>query len=231
MRLGQLSRKLGISTSQIISFLAAKDITIGEDSNTKIEDEHVQWVTKKYAPELIEAVAVTISEEKVQPIVVIEPTTIEVAESIIAEANNESPSSEAEQLRELIKAPKIELSGLKVLGKIEIPEKKKKETTSDAMASEAPSDETERKVNPDRRPNINRREYEERPRKNPVALQREHEEREVEKKRQAELLRAKEKKAQHYQSKVKTHVVTKRIKVKYRWKKYQTHGGENLRNG
>jgi hypothetical protein len=210
MRLGQLSRKLGISTSQIINFLAAKDITIGEDSNTKIEDEHAQWVTQKYAPELIEAVAVTISEEKVQPIVVIEPTTIEVAESIIAEANNESPSSEAEQLPELIKAPKIELSGLKVLGKIEIPEKKKKEIVE---GIENQSAETENKPSLDRRPLPIRREFDNRPRKNPVTLQREKEEREAQMKRKEEMLRAKEKKTFHYQSKVKSQAPPKRIKM------------------
>jgi hypothetical protein len=210
MRLGQLSRKLGISTSQIISFLAAKDITIGEDSNTKIEDEHAQWVTQKYAPELIEAVAATISEEKVQPIMVIEPSIIEVAEPIVVEANNESPSIEIEQLPELIKAPKIELSGLKVLGKIEIPERKKKEIVE---ATENQLTETENKPRPDRRPLPNRKEFDNRPRKNPVTLQREKEEREAEVKRREEMLRAKEKKTFHYQSKIKSQAPPKRIKM------------------
>ncbi len=210
MRLGQLSRKLGISTSQIISFLASKDITIGEDSNTKIEDEHAQWVTKKYAPELIEAVAVTISEEKVQPIVVIEPSTIEVAEPIVTAANNESPSIETEQLPEVIKAPKIELSGLKVLGKIEILEKKKKEIVEGA---ENQLTETESKPNQARRSQPNRREFDNRPRKNPVTLQREKEERETQMKRKEEMLRAKERKAYHYQSKVKSQAAPKRIKM------------------
>lgn len=205
-----MSRKLGISTSQIISFLAARDITIGEDSNTKIEDEHAKWVTQKYAPELVESVAVTISEEKVQPIVVIEPSIIEVAEPIVAVTNNESPSIEAEQLPELIKAPKIELSGLKVLGKIEIPEKKKKEIVE---GIENQSAETENKPSLDRRPLPIRREFDNRPRKNPVTLQREKEEREMEMKRKEEILRAKERKAYHYQSKVKSQAAPKRIKM------------------
>jgi hypothetical protein len=212
MRLGQLSRKLGISTSQIISFLASKDIAIGEDSNTKIEDEHAQWVTQKYAPELVEAVAVTISEEKAQSVEAIEhPMPVKVVEPTpSAEMDNESPLTETEQLPEIIKAQKIELSGLKVLGKIDIPEKKKKETVE---GTENQSVETENKPRPDRRPLPNRREFDNRPRKNPVTLQREKEEREAEIKRKEEMMRAKERKAYHYQSKVKAQAAPKRIKM------------------
>jgi hypothetical protein len=216
MRLGQLSRKLGVSTSQIIDFLASKDIAIGEDSNAKIEDEHANWVTQKYAPQLMEAVTIAISEEKAEPVGIVEsPVPTEAIEAVVVPASiDEQPATDTVLLPiEVIKAPKIELSGLKVLCKIEIPEKKKKETASDAMASGTPIEETERKVQPDRRPSTNRRKYEERPRKNPIALQREREEREAEKRRKEEILRAKQKKAQHYQNKVKGQVATKRIKM------------------
>ncbi len=206
MRLGQLSRKLGIHTSKIVDFLASKDITISEDSNARIEDEYVTWVTQKYAPQLMTEVNTTLSEEKIEPISIQPPVVEEVP------FTEEQPiPSEEPLIPELIKAPKIELSGLKVLGKIEIPEKKKKETTTDHVASEISIAETESKVQPDRRTNTSRREYEERPRKNPIALQRERETREVEKTRQEERLRLKDKKAQHYQSKVKVQVATKRM--------------------
>jgi hypothetical protein len=207
MRLGQLSRKLGVSTSQIISYLASKDIVIGEDSNTKIEDEHANWVTQTYAPHLLTEVATTISEEKTQsaepvkePVEIIESTDISniiTDPTIIAE----------EPLPELIKASKIELSGLKVLGKIELPEKKKKE---DAISET--QQEGEIKIRTDRKP-AGRREHDDRPRKNPIALQREREERETEKRRKEEIIRAKEKKSQHYQNKVKAQVATKRAKM------------------
>jgi hypothetical protein len=211
MRLGQLSRKLGISTSQIISYLASKDIVIGEDSNTKIEDEHANWVTQTYAPHLLTDVAHTISEEKIQttePIA--EPVEIIESESV-SDLIIEPTINANEPLPELIKAPKIELSGLKVLGKIELPEKKKKEGLIEGAASENLPDD-ERKIRSDRKP-AGRKEYEERPRKNPVTIQREREEREAEKRRKEELLRAKEKKAQHYQNKVKIQVASKRIKM------------------
>jgi hypothetical protein len=211
MRLGQLSRKLGISTTEIINFLASKNIAIGEDSNSKIEEEPTAWVIKKYAPELLEIP--TTPEEKPQPIELVEmPVTTEVAESVVVlSAMNEQPTSELESLPEVIKAPKIELSGLKVLGKIEIPEKKKKETSVEDILLEKPIVEVEKKVRTDRRPS--QRDYEEVPRKNPVTLQREREEREAEKRRKEQLLRAKEKKSQHYQNKVKVQVATKRIKM------------------
>lgn len=199
MRLGQLSRKLGIHTSKIIDFLASNDIVINEDSNTRIEDEYVTWITQKYAPQLMAEVSNTLSEEKIEP-TIHTPFVEEVAPT------EEQPVAvEAPPLPELIKAPKIELSGLKVLGKIEIPEKKKA-TTSQEPSESTSSDSTstaERKKNP-------RREFTPRPQNNPVALQREREEREAERKRKEKLQREKEKKTYNYLSRVKTQAPTKK---------------------
>jgi hypothetical protein len=198
MRLGQLSRKLGIHTSKIIDFLASKDIVINEDSNTRIEDEYVTWITQKYAPQLMAEVSNTLSEEKIEPTI----HTPFVEEVVPTE---EQPAAlEAAPLPELIKAPKIELSGLKVLGKIEIPEKKKATTSqepSESTSSDTTS--TERKKNP-------RKEFTPRPQKNPVALQREREEREAERKRKEKLQREKEKKTYNYLSRVKTQAPVKK---------------------
>ncbi|NOS55982.1 MAG: hypothetical protein HOP37_06965 [Cyclobacteriaceae bacterium] len=199
MRLGQLSRKLGIHTSKIIDFLASKDIVINEDSNTRIEDEYVTWITQKYAPQLMAEVSNTLSEEKIEPIIHI-PGVEEVTP-----AEEKPMASETSPLPELIKAPKIELSGLKVLGKIEIPEKKKPATTqeqSEPTISDTTSV-TERKKNP-------RKDFTPRPQKNPVALQREREERETERKRKEKLQREKEKKTYNYLSRVKTQAPTKK---------------------
>jgi hypothetical protein len=199
MRLGQLSRKLGIHTSKIIDFLASKDIVINEDSNTRIEDEYVTWITQKYAPQLMAEVSNTLSEEKIDPII----HTPFVEE--VAPIEEQPTALEAAPLPELIKAPKIELSGLKVLGKIEIPEKKKTATTQE-QSEPTLSDTTsipERKKNP-------RKEFTPRPQKNPVALQREREEREAERKRKEKLQREKEKKTYNYLSRVKTQAPTKK---------------------
>ncbi len=210
MRLGQLARKIGVSTTEIINFLASKDIVIGEDSNAKIEDSHTRWIIQKYAPELLEIPAI-IPEEKSELIAVEVPTPIEMVESIETQSIVDKQSiTEIESLPEVIKAPKIELSGLKVLGKIEIPEKKKKENSLEEITIENTED-FERKTPSNRE--RSQRQYEKPSRKNPIALEREREEREAERRRKEQMLRSKEKKAQHYQSKVKVQVASKRIKM------------------
>ncbi|MCX8490650.1 MAG: hypothetical protein ORN54_06240 [Cyclobacteriaceae bacterium] len=192
MRLGQLSRKLGIHTSKIIDFLASKNIIISEDSNTRIEDEYVTLITQKYAPQLMAEISDTLSAEKIEPI--IHPPSVEE----VTPAEEQPTVLEVAQLPELIKAPKIELSGLKILGKIEIPEKKKA-ASSQGQPESTSGDSTstvERKKNP-------RKEFTQRPQKNPIAVQREKEEREAERKRKEKLQREKEKKTYNYLSRVK----------------------------
>lgn len=200
MRLGQLSRKLGVSTPEIIQFLASRQITISEDSNAKIEDIHAHWVTEKFAPHLIASVEEVMAEEKKE--VAIPDETIPVIETPSTEVTMEEPP-----LPEVIKAPKIELAGLKVLGKIEIPEKKKK--TDESL--EGQPEEKERKPRSER-PRSTSREYQERPRKNPVVLQREREQREAEQKRKELLAKEKEKKTNHYFNRVKPVVPTKKVR-------------------
>lgn len=200
MRLGQLSRKLGVSTPEIIQFLASRQITISEDSNAKIEDIHAHWVTEKFAPHLIASVEEVMAEEKQEVAIPVETTP--VIETPSTEVTIEEPA-----LPEVIKAPKIELAGLKVLGKIEIPEKKKKTDESE----EGSPEEKERKHRSERSRSASR-EYQERPRKNPVALQREREQREAERKRKELLAKEKEKKANHYFNRVKPSTPSKKVK-------------------
>jgi HD-GYP domain-containing protein (c-di-GMP phosphodiesterase class II) len=91
-----------------------------------------------------------------------------------------------------------------VLGKIEIPEKKKATTSQEpSESSSSDTTSTERKKNP-------RKEFTPRPQKNPVALQREREEREAERKRKEKLQREKEKKTYNYLSRVKTQAPAKK---------------------
>jgi hypothetical protein len=200
MRLGQLSRKLGVSTPEIIQFLASRQITISEDSNAKIEDIHAHWVTEKFAPHLIASVEEVMAEEKQEVAIPVE--TIPVIETPSTEVTSEEPA-----LPEVIKAPKIELAGLKVLGKIEIPEKKKKTDGSE----EGSPEEKERKPRSER-PRSASREYQERPSKNPVALQREREQREAERLRKEKLAEEKEKKTNYYLNRVKPATPAKKMK-------------------
>jgi len=191
MRLGQLSRKLGVSTPEIIQFLASRQVTINEDSNAKIDDAHAHWVTEKFAPHLLASVEEVMAEEKQEVAIPVEATP--VIETPKAEISSEEPA-----LPEVIKAPKIELAGLKVLGKIEIPEKKKKTDEN----TEGSPEEKERKPRSER-PRSTSREYQERLRKNPVTLQREREQREAERLRKEKLAEEKEKKTNHYLNRVK----------------------------
>ena len=128
----------------------------------------------------------------------------------------EIPTNEITEEKEveLIKAPKVELSGLKVLGKIDLPEPKKKETTPETVDAE-PSPEIEKQTHQDfRKPYPPRRE---RPnptqRQNPIALQREREAQEARKKRAADVERGKEKRTMHYLKKVNVAQPTKALKI------------------
>lgn len=137
-----------------------------------------------------------------------------------------------------IRAPKIELAGLKVVGKIDLPEPRKKETqiTEDAAKpdgpvsdeSRTPSEEPKTRVDrreegrrnrgegrgqDDRRRSRNNPVREQRPYQNPIAAQREREiedERERQKKKAAE---DKERRTQNYQKRVKHSPPTKAARI------------------
>ena len=53
MRLGQLARKLALRPDEIVEFLSAKNIQIEDNSNTKLEDDHVTLIIKKFAPSML----------------------------------------------------------------------------------------------------------------------------------------------------------------------------------
>lgn len=204
MRLGQLSRKIGISTSEIIKFLTANNITINDDSNTKIEDEYANFVTKKYAPHLLQSMVTTIADEKAEEVKI---------ETLVEEVETDEPKEQVEEsveqlLPEVIKAPKIELSGLKVLGKIDLPEKRKME---EEVATDKEVFATGESIKPERKPQP-RREFVDRPVRNPIAVQREREEREAIKKRKEQTQKEKEKKTYNYLSKVQVKAPIKKAR-------------------
>lgn len=211
MRLGQLSRKLSVRPSDILEFLSTNNIRIENDSNARLDDAVVNLIIQHFAPEQAESNPIDSQPEPDLPDTApTENTTAATAELVAAE----TPAGDQEQVEEVsdgvIKAPKIELSGLKILGKIDLPERKKKETSADAVqpsSFDVPSSENKR---PDRRLG---KEQPDRRRKNPVALQREREALEEEKKRQERVLREKEKKTQNYLRRVKTAAPTKSARI------------------
>ncbi|MEY4930521.1 MAG: hypothetical protein RI909_1245 [Bacteroidota bacterium] len=228
MRLAQLARKLAIRPSQIVDYLAAKQIFPDEGSNARLSDEVTELVVLHFAPDRLNEI-MTVDEKNTEPIslpdpVVEEPVLAPVKEEVIVMAVPSLPEVVEEKIEiEVIKAPKVELSGLKVLGKIELPEPKKK--TAPVVESPEGTAVTEERTEPipvtekrQRRPESRtqaqpRREYTPRSARNPIALQREEQARKEEEKRKARLEREKEKRTQYYLQRVKSGQPTKAAKI------------------
>ncbi|HZX74199.1 MAG TPA: hypothetical protein VFE57_07255 [Cyclobacteriaceae bacterium] len=217
MRLAQLARKLSLRPDQIIEFLAKQNIQIEDGSNTRLEDNHVELIVKKFAPAGFEITPQELRVEEMNtetlPPLIVEAPEIEKPEMKAVERAETAQEIETSlDKTEVIKAPKIELSGLKVLGKIDLPEPKKKELP----ATEPPLDnEGNAESKPQKRINQTRNRdprTNPRPAKNPIALQREREEREAQKKREESRALEKEKRSQHYFNKVKVVAPIKTIK-------------------
>lgn len=218
MRLGQLARKLALRPNEIVEFLAKRSIQIEDGSNTRIEDDHVSLIMNHFAPERMAEMTAELAAEKNPSILEMEvgpEAEKEIKVDDIQPPMADVSSANPEPMVELIKAPKVELSGLKVLGKIELPEPKKKEPQQpESVATDNVVPKEEQKRLEPRKPFVPRKERsEQRPTKNPIALQREREAVEAEKKRRANAEREKEKRTQNYLKKVKTPAPTKAMKI------------------
>lgn len=253
MRLGQLARKLAISPTEIVKFAESNGIAASEGSNTRLADEHIRLVLQQFDPKgtvsltteqtneteaaagepVVKTPATPVAEAQPEPVAEVQP---EPVAEVIAAAE-ESPAAEAGStpeetaLPDVIKAPKVALAGLKVLGKIELPELKKKEQPPAPESTTTPP--AEGTPQPDRRPRPegNRRESREggnrdgkrsnrndnrrgdKPRKNPVALQREREAHEAQLKKEAQAKAEKERRTQYYYNRVKASVPTKPARI------------------
>jgi hypothetical protein len=136
MRLGQLSRKLELSTSKIVTFIEKEfEVTLENHPNTKIDDSFLEKIESEFkveAPEPVKEVIEKVIEvkEEVTPVIEIVKETeeevtpvIEEVKATIIETVVEETLTEEKEV-ELIKAPKPELKQIKVLRKIELPTKK-----------------------------------------------------------------------------------------------------------
>ena len=213
MRLGQLARKLALRPSEIVEFLAENNVQIAEGTNVRMEKDQITLVMKKFVPGWVEAPEtedVEAQEEirRVEPVAEVHVPNEET--ETIAESDTEQPLPPDGD--EVIRAPKIELSGLKVVGKIYLPEPKKKE---EPAQQETTPVEDEKKIDrPETRraTDANRRRHQ-RSEKNPIALQREKEAKEAQKKRLEEQAREKEKRTQNYLKNYKPSSPTKAAKI------------------
>lgn len=218
MRLGQLARRLAISPTEITEFLISNEIPVGDGSNTRLTDDQVRVILQRFAPSLL---IPELEEIKTGTSTVPEVTTAGeetdhkepaamASESLPAEETPHTVTSEeATQTEEVIRAPKKELPGLKVVGKIELPEPKKKELEEPAATpsgdvkaeSESPAEVRKRYSTEKKNGDYSRR-SKSHPVKNSLALRREREARQAEKKKQLEAEREKERRKQNYLKKV-----------------------------
>lgn len=215
MRLGQLARKLSLRPGELVEFLAQNNIYIDEGSNTRLDDVHVNLIQQKYAPDLaFDPVPAPVSEDPTptpEATVAIEERTILKEDDVEKSDEKIGPEEETDHV---IKAPKISLSGLKVLGKIDLPEPKKKEDLPQATQEQSVILQEEKKPLDTARTNTNqKRRQHQRQVKNPIALQRDREAQEEKKKRQEKAEQDKEKRKQNYYKKVKMSPPTKAAKL------------------
>lgn len=132
MRLGQLSRKVNTKPTEILAYIKNEfDVELGTHLNTKVDDTLADKVISKFGKiTQVESVP-TIAElneteivESVSDVDVIEevPTeTVEKIETITEYAEKQDVNPEVIANAPLIKAPKVELSGPTVVGKIDLP--------------------------------------------------------------------------------------------------------------
>lgn len=214
MRLGQLARKLALRPADIVEFLAENNIVIADNANTRLKNEETNLVMKRFVPgwtetadveEVAEPEEETTSAQPVAELVTSEEDTAAQVQEV--DSDQDTPKENAE----IIRAPKIELSGLKVVGKIDLPEPKKKEETSSVETTDSPEVQKERRE--PRRAFDPKRKRPQRSEKNPIALQRENEAKEAQRKREEERLRDKEKRTQNYLKNYKPAPPTKAAKL------------------
>jgi hypothetical protein len=223
MRIGQLARRLALPPSDLMAYLAGQNVAAESGpetgANSRLSDEQVAMIVSHFAPEKLSEIIAVAQQEVVEAppapaIVEKEEVVVDVVTSVVEEIKLEDIQPEP---LEVIRVAKVELQGLKVLGKIELPQPKKKTETStegDApVGEEQPSEERPRPVvtSAPRREFPKRNERRERTWKNPLEQQRQRQAEEAERKRQEQLERQKEKKANHYYSKVKS-VPTKAVR-------------------
>jgi hypothetical protein len=225
MRLGQLARKLSIRQLEIVSFLAKSNVEVNNESNVKLEEEHVQLVIQHFAPAFLDSqVAIeTFVPELATPVeisqVIVEDIKIELVE-IIPVVKELKPVVELMQVEiiEVIKAPKVDLPGLKVLGKIDLPQPKLKEEASlEKGEVEEPKSTTEIKSEERAQRTQNgkqeRNERVSRPAINTIALQRDRDARAAEEKRKVDNRNEKERRTEYYHKKVKPNITTKASRI------------------
>jgi hypothetical protein len=234
MRLGQLARKLAIRPSAIVDYLAAQNLASDEGTNTKLSEEVTRNIILHFNPSALD---ILLESPAAEPLT---QTTVEEVENEIAEphtvsSNEELPLEEVKKDVEqtsvedlkvetsdlfanvtVIKAPKVSLAGLKVIGKIDLPEPKKKEVEEAADETKSKTisiDSAPKKFRERKQSKFQGDRKQRKTSINPIALQREKEAREAEEKRREQIKREKEIRTQRYYQRVKPTAPTKPARI------------------
>ena len=137
IRLGQASRKLNVGHNTILDFLAKKGFVVENNPNAKLSGEQFAMLAKEFASsasEKIEASVLTIGAKHTETLTIqTDPEshhkkkTEEEDNIIIKNLGSKEIKAKEEAKPEKIEREKTKLEGIKVLGKIDLEEKKKKE--------------------------------------------------------------------------------------------------------
>jgi len=206
-----LARRLGITPSDILGFLSGQSIETELGANSRLSQEATVRVINRFAPEKLSEILTTPAEEPVPEIPVVEPPVDEKPAVFEETPLEEVPAEETSAAPpEVIRVAKVELQGLKVIGKIDLPQPKKK-TDVPAEGEETSAKEVQSEPLPAAPPRPPRKEFqkrndrrEQREWRNPMEQKRLQEAEESERKKTEQAERHKEKRTNHYYNKVKS---------------------------
>lgn len=208
MRLIQLARELNISPGVLEDHLRASGSNTDINSNIRLDETTVIQLVEALAPARLkefqgrqqrltsEAQAAALVTAEAAPAEPVQPSADEVT---VREELSADVQSDAVVLPDIIRAPKVELPGLKVVGKIELPEPPKKPEPQQPATEEASATDQRRGYSRSDRGQAGRRERRPQRDDNPIARERERQQRLAEKKRQEEIRRKKELRARAYE--------------------------------
>ena len=164
MRLSQVARKLNVGTSTIADHLSAKGFSIENNPNSKVTLEQFDMLMKEFASSIMdkeEASGLTIGKKHSDVVIKSDPGTTkkEVEEEDEIFIKNVSPSvpeldetaedkKQDKALSEEDPIGKVKLQGIKVVGKIDLGDKKKVKSEVDVETVEAVESSSSAQSNP-----------------------------------------------------------------------------------
>jgi len=215
MRLSQLARQVSKTSRELIHFLESHEIRSYQSSNAKLEPDHVKLILDHFSGHSIS------QPDQVEMDPGLNPKKEPDTPPIDRKKTGEKTKIETEsQEPEVIRAPKMKLQGVKVVGKIELPEKRIKTSDHkppDKISGKHPgmlkeAEEKGRAHSSDKKKIAGKARTN---RSMSYLDKQKKEERKREKEKRERLKKQKEKKRNHYQNKVQTKISPVQSKKKH----------------